>query len=33
MKGYRSDHDILVIVNTGKLADRQYGDNAEDLIL
>jgi len=24
MKGYQSDYDILVIVNTSKLADRQY---------
>jgi len=33
MKGYRSDYDILVIVNTGKLADRQYWDKAEDRLL
>lgn len=33
MKGYRSDYDILVIVNTAKLADRQYWDKAEDRLL
>ncbi|UJW77733.1 nucleotidyltransferase and HEPN domain-containing protein [Rhizobium sp. SL42] len=33
MKGYRSDYDVLVIVNTGKLADRQYWDKAEDRLL
>lgn len=33
MKGYRSDYDILVIVNTSKLADRQYWDKAEDRLL
>ena len=33
MKGYRSDYDILVIVNTANLADRQYWDKAEDRLL
>lgn len=33
MKGYRSDYDLLVIVNTTKLADRQYWDKAEDRLL
>lgn len=33
MKGYRSDYDILVIVNTAKLTDRQYWDKAEDRLL
>lgn len=33
MKGYRSDYDILVIVNTAKLADRKYWDKAEDRLL
>jgi uncharacterized protein len=33
MKGYRSDYDILVIVNTSKLADRRYWDKAEDRLL
>lgn len=33
MKGYRSDYDILVIVNTAKLAERQYWDKAEDRLM
>lgn len=33
MKGYRSDYDILVIVNTRKLADSEYWDKAEDRLM
>uniref|UniRef100_A0A7C1T9Q0 HEPN domain-containing protein n=1 Tax=Agrobacterium albertimagni TaxID=147266 RepID=A0A7C1T9Q0_9HYPH len=33
MKGYRSDYDILVIVNTDKLAGREYWDKAEDRLM
>lgn len=33
MKGYRSDYDILVIVNTRKLAEREYWDKAEDRLM
>lgn len=33
MKGYRSDYDILVIVNTAKLAERQYWDKTEDRLM
>jgi len=30
MKGYRSDYDILVIVNSKKLAEPEYWDKATD---
>jgi predicted nucleotidyltransferase/HEPN domain-containing protein len=33
MKGYRSDYDILVIVNTRKLAQPEYWDKATDRLL
>ncbi|WP_081161653.1 nucleotidyltransferase and HEPN domain-containing protein [Ensifer aridi] len=33
MKGYRSDYDILVIVNTKKLAAAEYWDKATDRLL
>ncbi|MGK9264995.1 nucleotidyltransferase and HEPN domain-containing protein [Sinorhizobium meliloti] len=33
MKGYRSDYDILVIVNTRKLAQPEYWDRATDRLL
>ncbi|RDL47964.1 hypothetical protein BLJAPNOD_05190 [Ensifer sp. M14] len=33
MKGYRSDYDILVIVNTRKLAEPEYWDKATDRLM
>ncbi|SDA69023.1 nucleotidyltransferase and HEPN domain-containing protein [Sinorhizobium sp. NFACC03] len=33
MKGYRSDYDILVIVNTRKLAQPEYWDKATDRLM
>ncbi|OKP70632.1 nucleotidyltransferase [Ensifer adhaerens] len=33
MKGYRSDYDILVIVNSKKLAEPQYWDKATDRLM
>ncbi len=33
MKGYRSDYDILVIVNSKKLADPEYWDKATDRLM
>jgi len=33
MKGYRSDYDILVIVNTKKLAEAEYWDKATDRLM
>ncbi|MCA1439338.1 nucleotidyltransferase and HEPN domain-containing protein [Ensifer sp. IC4062] len=33
MKGYRSDYDILVIVNSKKLAQPQYWDKATDRLM
>ncbi|WP_026619956.1 nucleotidyltransferase and HEPN domain-containing protein [Ensifer sp. WSM1721] len=33
MKGYRSDYDILVIVNTKKLAEPEYWDKTTDRLL
>ncbi|MBB4187286.1 hypothetical protein GGE07_003950 [Sinorhizobium terangae] len=33
MKGYRSDYDILVIVNSKKLAEPEYWDKATDRLL
>ncbi|QPB19561.1 nucleotidyltransferase and HEPN domain-containing protein [Rhizobium sp. 007] len=33
MKGYRSDYDILVIVNSKQLAEPQYWDKATDRLL
>lgn len=33
MKGYRSDYDILVIVNTRKLTEREYWDKIEDRLM
>ncbi|ACP21768.1 putative nucleotidyltransferase protein (plasmid) [Sinorhizobium fredii NGR234] len=33
MKGYRSDYDILVIVNSKRLAEREYWDKATDRLM
>ncbi|WP_037144069.1 nucleotidyltransferase domain-containing protein, partial [Rhizobium sullae] len=33
MKGYRSDYDILVIVNSKQLAEPQYWEKATDRLL
>ncbi|MGN7882514.1 nucleotidyltransferase and HEPN domain-containing protein [Ensifer sp. 22460] len=33
MKGYRSDYDILVIVNSKKLAEPEYWDKANDRLM
>lgn len=33
MKGYRSDYDILVIVNSKKLAEAEYWDKATDRLM
>ena len=33
MKGYRSDYDILVIVNSKKLAEPEYWDKATDRLM
>ncbi|MCA1406526.1 nucleotidyltransferase and HEPN domain-containing protein [Ensifer sp. IC3342] len=33
MKGYRSDYDVLVIVNSKKLAESQYWDKAIDRLM
>jgi len=33
MKGYRSDYDILVIVNSKKLAEPEYWDKASDRLM